>query len=80
MDMLMLGAGVGFSVAREHISKLPIVKKVKIQRIDTNDADFIIPDSREGWVKLLKKTLTQKLLLKLLFITNKYIIKYYVFI
>jgi ribonucleoside-triphosphate reductase len=34
-----------------------VKKKVKIQRVDSDDADFIIPDTREGWVKLLGKVL-----------------------
>jgi ribonucleoside-triphosphate reductase len=57
MDMLMLGCGVGFNIQREYVYELPKVKKAKIIRQDTNDADFIVPDSREGWVKLLEKTL-----------------------
>lgn len=57
-EMLMLGAGVGFNIQREHVYQLPPVKKkVKLYRKDTNDADFIVPDSREGWVKLLGKVL-----------------------
>jgi hypothetical protein len=56
-DLLMLGAGVGFSVQRKHISKLPTVKGAVISRTDKKDADFIVPDSREGWIKLLAKTL-----------------------
>lgn len=58
-ENLMLGGGVGFSVRREHIYQLPKVKKgVRIQALQTKDADFIVPDSREGWVKLLKNVLT----------------------
>ena len=57
MDALMLGSGVGFNIQREYVYKLPKVKKVSITRKDTNDADFIVPDSREGWVKLLEETL-----------------------
>ena len=58
-DMLMLGSGVGYNLQKEFVYKLPkvIKKKVKISRLDTNDADFIVPDSREGWVKLLGKVL-----------------------
>lgn len=57
-EMLMLGAGVGFNIQREHVYQLPKVKKkVKLQRKDVNDADYIVPDSREGWVKLLGKVL-----------------------
>jgi len=58
MDALMLGSGVGYNIQREHVYELPKLKrKVRIVRKDTNDADFIVPDSREGWVKLLRKTL-----------------------
>lgn len=58
MDALMLGSGVGYNLQREHVYQIPKVKKkVKIIRQDTNDADFIVPDSREGWVELLRKTL-----------------------
>jgi hypothetical protein len=57
-DLLMLGSGVGFNIQREHVYKLPKVKKkIKVTRFDSKDADFIVPDSREGWVKLLGKVL-----------------------
>lgn len=61
MNMLMLGAGVGFRILPEDVAKLPIVKKAENNRKDTNDADFIVPDSREGWVKLLGKILKSHL-------------------
>ena len=57
MDALMLGSGVGYNIQREYVYQLPKVKKVKIVRQDTNDADFIVPDSREGWIQLLDKVL-----------------------
>lgn len=57
-DMLMLGSGVGFNIQREYVYAIPKLKgKIKIERRDTNDADFIVPDTREGWVKLLGKVL-----------------------
>lgn len=57
-EMLMLGCGVGFNIQRENVSKLPQVKrKIKVIRKDENDADFIVPDSREGWTELLKRVL-----------------------
>ena len=57
-EMLMLGSGVGFNIQKENVYQLPkIKKKVKISRLDENDADFIIPDSREGWVELLRRVL-----------------------
>jgi ribonucleotide reductase alpha subunit len=58
MDALMLGCGVGFNIQREYVYELPRVKRsVVITRKDTKDADFIVPDSREGWVDLLRRTL-----------------------
>jgi len=57
-EKLMLGCGVGFNIQKENVYQLPKVKKkIKIIRMDENDAEFIVPDSREGWVKLLSKTL-----------------------
>ena len=57
-EMLMLGSGVGFNIQREHVYQLPKVKaKVTVEREDVNDADFIVPDSREGWVELLDRVL-----------------------
>lgn len=57
-DYLMLGGGVGFSVERSKIHDLPKVRKVNhITAEKTNDADFIVPDSRQGWRELLHKTL-----------------------
>lgn len=59
MDMLMLGVGVGINIQREHVYKLPKVKAdfVPPTRQDDASADYIVPDTREGWVKLLEKTL-----------------------
>jgi len=56
-DVLMLGTGVGFSIQRENVNKLPPVldKDIIITRQDTKDADFIVPDSREGWGALFEK-------------------------
>ena len=58
-DVLMLGTGVGFNIQYENINKLPPVldTNIIISRKDTKDADFIVPDSREGWVFLLEKIL-----------------------
>ena len=59
MDALALGSGVGYSIQREHVEKLPEVREwfKAPTRFDDGGADFIVPDSREGWVKLLGKTL-----------------------
>lgn len=58
MDLLMLGGGVGLSVEHQFTSKLPRVKKgVNIVHKPTKDADFIVPDSREGWCELFRRVL-----------------------
>jgi ribonucleoside-triphosphate reductase (thioredoxin) len=57
MNFLMLGAGVGYRILPEDLEKIPHVKYALVTRKDTKDADYIVPDSREGWVKLLGKTL-----------------------
>lgn len=58
MDHLMLGGGVGFSVERSKIHEFPKVRSgVSITHDKTNDADFIVPDSRQGWSKLLGNVL-----------------------
>lgn len=57
-DYLMLGGGVGFSVERSKIHELPKIKKVdSIRHEKTNDADFIVPDSRQGWRQTLHNVL-----------------------
>jgi transcriptional regulator NrdR family protein len=63
MDVLMMGTGCGVSVERENVAKLPPVlgspeNAIVVTRMETADADFIVPDSRQGWVALLEKTLT----------------------
>lgn len=59
MDCLMLGSGVGANIQREYVYKLPTVKEHfrAPVRDDQAGADFVVPDSREGWVELLKRTL-----------------------
>jgi ribonucleoside-triphosphate reductase len=59
MDMLMLGSGVGYNIQKENVDKLPPVNSnfVRPTRVSDSGADFIVPDSREGWVALLGKTL-----------------------
>ena len=59
MDLLMLGSGVGYNIQKQNVEKLPPVNEnfVRPTRVDSADADFIVPDSREGWVALLGKTL-----------------------
>lgn len=57
-DLLMLGGGVGMSVEHRFTSKLPKIRKgVKVVHKATKDAAFIVPDSREGWCELVRRTL-----------------------
>lgn len=58
-DLLMLGSGVGYNIQKEYVNELPVVKgsfKSPV-RIDEAGSDFIVPDSREGWVALLGRVL-----------------------
>jgi len=59
MDLLMLGSGVGYNIQKENVDKIPMVNAdFKCPtRINANDSDYIVPDSREGWVALIGKTL-----------------------
>lgn len=59
MDFLMLGSGVGYNIQREYVYKLPKVRAdfEPPVRKDESSADFIVPDTRQGWVKLLEYTL-----------------------
>jgi ribonucleoside-triphosphate reductase len=57
-EYLMLGGGVGFSVERAKIHDLPKIKSgVNIAHERSNDADIIVPDSRQGWKRLLHSVL-----------------------
>ena len=57
----MLGSGVGVNIQREYVYKLPPVRDEYTApvRLDEAGADFVVPDSREGWVELLHRTLEQ---------------------
>lgn len=62
-DMLMLGSGVGYNIQSEHVNKLPPVREdfEGLTRQDDASADFIVPDTREGWVRLLHRCLASGL-------------------
>lgn len=68
MDMLMLGSGVGYNIQRKNVNKLPVINpKFKAPtRQDNASAQYIISDTREGWVALLGKVL------KAAFLSDKY--------
>ena len=57
MGRLMVGGGVGFSIEREVIHDLPKVKGAKVVHEPRSDADYIVPDSREGWCELMRQVL-----------------------
>ena len=54
MYILMCGTGVGFSVERHHVEKLPIVNE------DMHSTDTVIKvgDSRPGWAKSLRELIS----------------------
>lgn len=59
----MLGGGVSPVVAKEYTHEIPRVKhNVKCIYKNTNDADFIVPDSKEGWNELWRRILTAYLI------------------
>ncbi|NBX10514.1 MAG: ribonucleoside-triphosphate reductase, partial [Marivivens sp.] len=51
MMILLCGTGVGFSVERQHIAKLP---EVPDQLFDSEDV-IVVHDSKEGWAKAYRK-------------------------
>jgi ribonucleotide reductase alpha subunit len=58
-DALMLGSGVGYSIQNKHVEQLPRVREdfeLPIRQ-DNASADFIVPDTREGWGQLLQRVL-----------------------
>lgn len=51
MFILLCGTGVGFSVERQYISKLPEVP----DQLFTSEDIIVVHDSKEGWAKALRK-------------------------
>jgi ribonucleoside-triphosphate reductase (thioredoxin) len=51
MYILLCGTGVGFSVERQYISKLPEIP----EHLFTSDDVIVVHDSKEGWAKALRK-------------------------
>jgi ribonucleoside-triphosphate reductase len=56
-DALMLGCGVGYSVEEKYIKECPVIHHALITHVQDRGADFLVPDSREGWIKLLGKVM-----------------------
>jgi ribonucleoside-triphosphate reductase (thioredoxin) len=50
MFILLCGTGVGFSVERQYISKLP-----EVPELYTSEDVIVVHDSKEGWAKALRK-------------------------
>ena len=51
MHILLCGTGVGFSVERQSISKLPEVP----EKMFTSETTIVVKDSKEGWAKALRQ-------------------------
>lgn len=51
MYILMCGTGVGFSVERQYVAKLPEIP----DRIYPSDTFIVVHDSKEGWSKALRQ-------------------------
>ena len=54
MFILLCGTGVGFSVERQHINKLPEVP----DDLFVSETTVVVKDSKEGWAKALRQILT----------------------
>ena len=53
MYILMCGTGVGFSVERQYINKLPEVPELMFDAEEV----IVVRDSKEGWAKAFRKLL-----------------------
>jgi ribonucleoside-diphosphate reductase alpha chain len=54
MFILLCGTGVGFSVERQYISKLPEVPA----KLFESDTTIVVKDSKEGWAKSLRQLIS----------------------
>ena len=54
-ERLMLGGGVGFSVSAPEA--LGVVRQGTVQHLNEVDADYIVPDKREGWSQAVLQAL-----------------------
>ena len=53
MFILLCGTGVGFSVERQYIAKLPDVP----EKIYDSETTIVVSDSKEGWAKALRQVI-----------------------
>jgi ribonucleoside-triphosphate reductase (thioredoxin) len=51
MYILMCGTGVGFSVERQYVSKLPVIAEVH----HPTDTTIVVSDSKIGWAKAMRQ-------------------------
>lgn len=51
MFILLCGTGVGFSVERQYVSKLPEIP----ERLYVSDTTIVVRDSKEGWAKAYRQ-------------------------
>jgi len=54
MFILMCGTGVGFSVERQYVSKLPEVP----EKMFESQTTIVVADSKEGWAKALRQLIS----------------------
>lgn len=54
MFILLCGTGVGFSVERQYIAKLPEVP----EKLFESDTVIVVKDSKEGWAKALRQLMS----------------------
>lgn len=54
MYILLCGTGVGFSVERQYITKLPDIP----DKLFDSDTIIVVKDSKEGWAKALRQLIT----------------------
>ena len=54
MFILLCGTGVGFSVERQYISKLPEIP----EQMFKSDTVIVVKDSKEGWAKALRQLIS----------------------
>ncbi len=54
----LMGGGVGNNISKEYTFELPRIKSnVRIVHKNTKDADWIVPDSKEGWLETIREVL-----------------------
>lgn len=53
MYILLCGTGVGFSVERQYVAKLPEIP----ERVYDSESTIVVMDSKEGWAKALRQVI-----------------------